>query len=137
MTADIRVVARRRDGYTHEVETDSGHTVVIDEPVDRGGADLGPSPTRAAAAGLAACTAITCEMYAAIKGWELGAVECEVEIDQGQGSRFEEITVTLRVPEKLTDEQRDRLLMIAGKCPVHRALSGETALVIRDRIEIG
>jgi putative redox protein len=137
MTADIRVVARRRDGYTHEVEIDSGHTLVIDEPVDRGGADLGPSPTRAAAAGLAACTAITCEMYAAMKGWELGAVECEVEIDQGPGSSFEEITVTLRIPEAIADEQRDRLLVIAGKCPVHRALAGETEVVIHDRIETG
>ena len=137
MTADIRVVARRRDGYAHEVEIDSGHTLVIDEPVDRDGTDLGPSPTRAAAAGLAACTAITCEMYAAMKGWELGAVECEVEIDQGPGSSFEEITVTLRIPETITDEQRDRLLVIAGKCPVHRALSGETEVVIHDRIESG
>ena len=75
--------------------------------------------------GLAACTAITCEMYAAMKGWELGAVECEVEIEQGPGSSFEEITVTLRVPEALDDAQRDRLLVIAGKCPVHRALSGD------------
>ena len=133
----IRVVARRREGFTHDVEIDSGHTLVIDEPLDRGGADEGPSPTRAAAAGLAACTAITCEMYAGMKGWELGAVECEVEIDQGTGSTFEEITVTLRIPETLTDEQRDRLLMIAGKCPVHRALSGDTEVLIHDRIETG
>ena len=133
----IRVVARRQEGFTHEVEIDSGHTIVIDEAVDRGGADKGPSPTRAAAAGLAACTAITCEMYAAMKGWDLGAVECEVEIDQGQGSAFEEITVVLKVPEHLDDEQRDRLLVIAGKCPVHRALSGDTEVVIHDRIEVG
>jgi putative redox protein len=131
----IRVVARRREGFTHDVEIDSGHTLVIDEPDERGGADLGPSPTRAAAAGLAACTAITCEMYAAMKGWELGAVECEVEIDQGQGSNFEEITLILRIPETLDDEQRERLLVIASKCPVHRAL--KDGVVIHDRIEIG
>ncbi|MDX6581259.1 MAG: putative redox protein [Solirubrobacterales bacterium] len=131
----IRAVARRRQGYTHEVETDSGHTLVIDEPVAVGGADLGPSPTRAAAAGLAACTAITCEMYAQRKGWELGAVECEVEVEQGQGSVFEIVTLKLRIPEPLTDEQRKRLLVIAGKCPVHRALTGE--VVIIDRIESG
>jgi putative redox protein len=129
----VRVVARRRAGYTHDVEIDSGHTLVIDEPVDHGGADQGPSPTRAAAAGLAACTAITCEMYADRKGWELGAVECEVEVEQGRGSAFEEITVTLKIPAPLDDEQRERLLVIAGKCPVHRALSGE--VVIHDRIE--
>jgi putative redox protein len=132
----VRVVARRREGFAHEVETDSGHTILIDEPAEAGGTDLGPSPTRAAAAGLAACTAITCEMYAARKGWELGAVECEVEVSQGQGSVFEEITLLLRIPAPLSDEQRERLLVIAGKCPVHRALSGET-VVIHDRIEAG
>ena len=129
----MKVVARRREGYTHEVETDSGHTLVIDEPEAAGGADLGPSPTRAAAAGLAACTAITCEMYAQRKGWELGAVECEVEVTQAANQAFEEITVKLRIPEPLTEEQRERLLVIAGKCPVHRALAGEVA--IHDRIE--
>ena len=131
----IRVVARRREGFTPEVEIDSGHTLVIDEPEDRGGADLGPSPTRAAAAGLAACTAITCEMYAAMKGWDLGAVECEVEVDQGEGSAFEEITLILRIPEALDDDQRERLLVIASKCPVHRAL--KDGVVIHDRLEAG
>ncbi len=133
----MRVVARRRDGFRHEVETDSGHTIVIDEPVESGGTDAGPSPTRVAAAGLAACTAITCEMYAIRKGWELGAVECEVEVTEGRGSTFEEINLTLRVPGPLDDEQRDRLLVIAGKCPVHRALSGESEVAIHDRIESG
>jgi putative redox protein len=133
----MRAVARRReaDGFTHDVETDSGHTIVIDEPIASGGKDLGPSPTRAAAAGLAACTAITCEMYAARKGWELGAVECEVDVEQGRGSVFEVITLTLRFPVELDDHQRERLLQIAGKCPVHRALSGESEVVIHDRIE--
>ena len=76
-------------------------------------------------------------MYAARKGWELGAVECEVDVEQGRGSTFEEITVTLRVPAELDDEQRERLIMIAGKCPVHRALAAETEIVINDRIEAG
>jgi len=131
----VKVVARRRDGFTHDVETDTCHTLVVDEPVELGGAGEGASPTRAAAAGLAACTAITCEMYAARKGWELGAVEVEVEIEQGRGSAFEKITVSLRIPEPLTDDQRDRLLVIAGKCPVHRALTEE--VVINDRIVSG
>jgi putative redox protein len=129
----MRVVARRRQGYTHEVEVDTGHTLIIDEPLVAGGNDRGPSPTRAAAAGLAACTAITCEMYASRKGWELGAVEVEVEVTQGTGLAFEQIDVTMRIPEPLDDDQRERLIVIAGKCPVHRALAGE--VVIRDRVE--
>jgi putative redox protein len=133
----MKVTARRQDGYTHEVEIEGGHTVVIDEPVESGGNDRGPSPTRAAAASLAACTAITCEMYAERKGWELGKVEVDVEVEYGPASTFEEITVTLRVPEPLDDAQQKRLLEIAGKCPVHRALTGETKVVVVDRIECG
>lgn len=134
---DVRVVARRRDGYTHEVEIEGGHTLVIDEPAEAGGNDAGPSPTRAVAAALAACTAITCEMYAARKGWELGAVEVDVDVTYGRANSLEELLVTLRVPEPLDDEQRSRLLVIAGKCPVHRALAGETKVTITDRIESG
>ena len=131
----MKVVARRRDAYTHDVEIEGGHTLVFDEPKAGGGADLGPSPTRSLGAALAACTAITCEMYAERKGWNLGAVQVEVEMDMGENSTVNGFDVTLRVPELLDDEQRERLLVIAGKCPVHRALSAETRVTIADRIE--
>jgi putative redox protein len=131
----VKATARRREGFTHEVEIEGGHTVVIDEPREAGGADAGPSPTRTVAAALAACTAITCEMYAQRKGWELGAVEVEVDLSYGEKSSIQRLDVTLRVPEPLDDEQRARLLAIAGKCPVHRALAGETPVEISDRVE--
>ena len=79
----VRVTARRRQGYTHDVEIQGGHRLVIDEPEESGGSNQGPSPTRALAATLAACTAITMEMYANRKGWELGDVEVEVEMEYG------------------------------------------------------
>ena len=128
-------IARRRQGFTHEVEIEGGHSLVLDEPSDRGGADAGPSPMRAVSAALAACTAITVEMYADRKGWDLGAVEVEVEREDDGREGARSFTVTLRIPEPLTEEQRDRLLVIAGKCPVHRALAGETQVAISDRIE--
>ena len=131
----MRATARRTGGYAHEVEIEGGHTLVIDEPESEGGANAGPSPTRVVAAALAACTAITCEMYAERKGWELGAVEVDVDFDYGPNSTIDRATVTLRVPEPLDGEQRDRLVVIAGKCPVHRALAGATPVQIRDRIE--
>jgi putative redox protein len=130
-----KAIARRRQGYAHDVEIDGEHTLVIDEPLESGGADEGPSPTRMLAAALAACTGITVEMYAGRKGWELGAVEVEVEMsydDKGTPSSFD---LTLKVPEPLEQEQQDRLLVIAGKCPVHRALASETEVVVEDRIE--
>lgn len=131
----MRAVARRRAGYTHEVEIEGRHKIVIDEPTAVGGNDEGPSPGRTVAAALAACTAITCEMYAARKGWELGEVEVEVEAEYGDNASLVRAEVTLRVPEPLDDEQQRRLLVIAGKCPVHRALAGNTPIEVADRIE--
>jgi putative redox protein len=131
----VKAVARRRSGYTHDVEIEGGHTIVIDEPEAAGGNDDGPSPTRTVAAALAACTAITCEMYAARKGWELGEVTVEVDARFSDNGTIVDATVTLCVPEALDEEQQRKLLVIAGKCPVHRALAGETPIEINDRID--
>jgi uncharacterized OsmC-like protein len=60
-----------------------------------------------------------------------------VEIHQGRGSVFEEINLTLRIPAPLDDDQRERILAVAAKCPVHRALSGESEVVVNDRLENG
>ena len=134
----MRAVARRRAGYTHDVEIEGGHTLVLDEPEDVGGADEGPSPTRLLAASLAACTAITVEMYADRKDWDVGNLEAIVDMEYGKASQPESFTVTLRIPDAqgLSSEQCERLRIIAGKCPVHRALAHETEVRITDRIEI-
>ena len=128
-----RAVARRVDGYEHEVEIDGRHRLTIDEPEESGGSDAGPSPTRVLAASLAACTAITVEMYADRKGMELGKlnVEVEVEYEDHVPTLF---TVTLHLPGGLGEEQLERLRVIAGKCPVHRALARETNITITDRV---
>jgi putative redox protein len=131
----MRVVARRRDGYAHDVEIEGGaHRLTVDEPAEAGGADAGPSPTRLLAAGLASCIAITIEMYALRKGWELGAVEVEVDVE------YEDFTpssfaATVDLPKGLSEEQRQRLLAVARKCPVHRVLAGETRVAVSERLE--
>jgi putative redox protein len=121
----MKATARRRSGYAHDVEVDSGHTVLIDEPVDEGGNDEGPSPSRMLAASLAACTAITVEMYADRKGWDLGALEVEVDGELAGKSGPTKFDVLLRLPKALDAEQQRRLLIVASKCPVHRALAHE------------
>ena len=125
--------ARRRQGFLHDVEV-AGHSLVIDEPEATGGSDQGPAPTRLLAGALAACTAITVEMYAARKEWNLGDVEVDVEMTY-EGAVPSSFTVTLRVQCDLDDDQVERLRVIAGKCPVHRALASETPVSIEDRIE--
>ena len=77
-------VVRRRKGYEHEIEIRE-HRLIADEPEDRGGGDQGPKPTELLAASLASCTAITIEMYADRKGWELGEVEVAVDFTEPTG----------------------------------------------------
>ncbi len=129
----MKVVARRREGYIHDVEIEGGaHTLVVDEPVVAGGTDAGPAPTRLLAAGLASCIAITIEMYAQRKEWEVGAIEVEVEVT------YEDFTpssfaATIRLPPGLSEEQRERLLTIARKCPVHKVIANE--IPVSDRLK--
>jgi len=127
----MRAEARRIAGHHHEVEVD-GHVVVVDEPTEEGGENAGPSPTRLLTASLASCTAITMGMYADRKGWDIEGLEVAVELEgtpkPGETARF---VVELGLPEQLTDEQRERLTVIAGKCPVHRILAGPAEIEIR------
>lgn len=131
----MKVVARRRDGYVHDVEIEGGHTLVIDEPAFvEGGTDAGPSPTRLVAAGLAGCVAVTMEMYAARKGWDVGAVEVDVDVAY-ENFAPRSFDVTLRLPSGLSEEQTQRLTAVARKCPVHKVLAGETPVSVSDRVE--
>ena len=132
----VRATARRRQGYTHDVEIQGGHRLVIDEPEESGGANQGPSPTRTLAGTLAACTAITMEMYADRKGWDVGEVEVEVEMEYAESSVPRSFMVILRLPTTLSKDQVERLKAIAGKCPVHRALRHDTEVSIEDRVEL-
>ena len=132
----VRVAARRRQGFTHDVEIEGGHRLVIDEPQASGGGDQGPSPTRTLAAALAACTAITTEMYAERKGWEVGDLNVDVKMEYGEAGVPQSFVVTLRLPGGLSSDQVDRLKVIAGKCPVHRALRHERELTITDQVEL-
>jgi putative redox protein len=116
-------VARRRKGYEHELEIRE-HRLIADEAEDAGGGDQGPSPTELLAGALASCTAITIEMYADRKEWDLGEVEVAADFTRGTPDRPPKARVDIRIPVDLTDDQRERILQIAHKCPVHRALLG-------------
>jgi len=130
----MKVVARRNDGYAHDVEIEGGHTIRVDEPSAAGGTDTGPSPTRLVAAGLASCIAITMEMYADRKEWDIGPVEVDVDVTYRDYAPIS-FAVTLRLPTELSGEQRERLLAVAEKCPVHKLVAGKTEVVITDKIE--
>jgi len=130
----MKVVARRRDGYAHDVEIEGGHAIRVDEPTAAGGTDTGPSPTRLVAAGLASCVAITMEMYAGRKGWDIGPVEVDVDVAY-RGHAPVSFAVTLRLPAGLSGDQRERLVAVARRCPVHELIAAGTEVVIVDAIE--
>lgn len=132
----MRVAARRLAGLAHEVELEGGHMLVVDEPLAAGGTDTGPRPTQLLAASLASCTAITVEMYAERKGWDVGPVEVDVDVAY-DGPVPTAFAVALKLPAELSEEQRGRLLRIAAKCPVHKSLAGETSVTVAAAAEAG
>ena len=101
------------------------HRLTVDEPEDEGGDDAGPSPQELLAASLASCTAITMEMYAERKGWDMGDVVVDVDYEPAQRGSPTRFVMRVELPKELPEDQRDRLMQIAAKCPVHRALEGE------------
>jgi putative redox protein len=129
----MRAVVRKKQGYTHDVEVREHH-LTADEPPDHGGDDLGPSPQELLAASLASCTAVTMEMYAKRKGWNVDGLEVDVDYtpaDRGCVTRFE---LVMRMPAQLSEDQVEKLRVIAAKCPVHRTLEGEVAF--DERVEL-
>lgn len=92
-----------------------------DEPTTFGGDDTGPAPFEWVLAGLGSCKAITLEMYAERKGWPLEQVAVDLTYEAREESPL--ITANLTLVGDLTDEQRQRLLEISDRCPVHRFLA--------------
>jgi len=128
----MKATARRVGTYRHEIAI-RNHGLSADEPTEHGGQDAAPSPQELLAASLASCTAITMEMYAQRKGWELPDIEVLVDYqpaERGCPTRFE---LVVKLPADLPDEQVERLRTIAAKCPVHRTLEGE--VMFSERLE--
>ena len=126
-----------------QVEIKAGaHTVRSDEPVISGGEDTGPDPYALLLASLAACRIITTQMYARRKGWPLENVElsmsthkvhardCE-DCESDPDARVDIIETEIRFLGPLDQDQKDRLIEISEKCPVHRTLTNETKIRTR------
>lgn len=124
-------------GYRTDVEI-RDHHILADEPVDKGGTDTGPTPTELMTAALAACTSVTIRMYADRKGWPIGDIDIRIwhrRVDEkdpadpdARARRIDLFDVEIEIEGPLDDEQRERLLYIAGRCPVKRALEGSSRI---------
>jgi putative redox protein len=128
----MKATATRQSAYRHVVKIRS-HDLAVDEPESSGGADAGPSPQELLAASLASCTAVTMEMYANRKGWNIGDVEVACDYAPADRGCVTQFRLTLRFPDDVPGDQVERLRVIAAKCPVHRTLDGE--VMFDERVE--
>lgn len=118
-------------GFTSEIKTPHHH-LIADEPIDVGGADLGPNPYDLLLASLGSCTAMTLKMYANRKKWPLDEVIVYLNHDkvypndsqepENSSAKVSQFTRIIQMTGDLDDSQRQRLLEISNKCPVHRTL---------------
>jgi putative redox protein len=130
----MRATSRRHDGAVRNDIEIRGHRLVADEPTDAGGEDDGPSPQELLAGSLASCTAITMQLYAERKGWNIGEVSVGVDYQPAQRGAPTRFEMVVELPKELPEEQRTRLMQIAAKCPVHRTLEGE--VMFEERLEV-
>ena len=139
-----QIVARLDEGpFVTDIKA-GNHSIVADEPESVGGSDLGPTPYDLVGSGLAACTLMTMKMYANRKLWNIRELKVHVNYNnkyvddqkncedepQARIGKFERI---IEIDGDLGDAQRDKLLAIADKCPVHKTLS--KGLTIETRIK--
>jgi uncharacterized OsmC-like protein len=115
------------------------HTIIADEPASEGGTDAGPTPVELLLASLGACAAITAKLYANRKGWPLEGVTVNLSNERfkagdypaysGEADFVNEFRQHIEFHGPLSHEQRERLLEIAGKCPVHRILTSPNFVI--------
>lgn len=105
----------------------SGHNIKGDEPVNAGGANLGPAPYDLLTAALGECTAMTVRWYALQQKWPLDKVEVKLTHQKvDKVSVFEKQVIVYG--EALSADQRQKLIEVAAKCPVQRTLEGKVEI---------
>ena len=108
--------------YLVNIKSPSGNEVKADEPLDKGGKDLGFSPKEFLISALAACTSATIKMYADRKNWEVTNIKTEITLDQADNGSQTIINRNIILEGNLDEAQRKRLLAVANACPIHKIL---------------
>lgn len=132
-----KVTVQYLPDYTYsQLLTAGQHSFVADEP---DGEDLGPNPYELLLWALGSCTAMTVLMYARRKGWDVAEISVHLTHDrvhaedsaavEGGSGRVELIRRDISIQGDISEEQRERLLEIAGRCPVHRTITGTPKVV--------
>ena len=126
------VVAQATGGGEFQIQIDTGeHDFLMDEPVSYGGLSTGPNPFDLLEAALAGCTLMTLRLYAKRKGWPIDDIRVHVTHRKGTADQRDRFERELEFGKGLTDEQRDRLIEIAQRCPVHLLLERGADVSVR------
>ncbi len=135
------ITVRLDQGYITAINI-RHHTVIADELIQDGGTDEGPTPMEILLGTVGACVAVTTQAYAKRKNWPLEGVSVELDMERiksadypaytGDAAFIHEIRESIHFDGPLTDEQRARLMAIAGKCPVHLTLENPVFFVEKD-----
>ncbi|MFC5681594.1 OsmC family protein [Flavobacterium sp. MAHUQ-51] len=103
--------------------------LIMDEPESNGGKDLGPDPYSTLLASLAGCTLATLRMYIDRKGWDIPEIKISVNAQQELDGEFETVfSRQITFSSEISQEQKERLLIIADKCPVSKILKGKITI---------
>jgi len=134
-------VAEAGDGKYAQAINVGRHGLRADEPASVGGDDSGPTPYQLLSAALGACTSMTMRMYADRKRIPMDRVSVTVKHEkihaadcaecETQAGKVDVMRREIRIEGNLTDEQREQLMKIADKCPVHRTLQSEVLVESR------
>lgn len=130
MPANTVIAQIERTLYETHIWTDT-NVIVADEPTDVGGQGRGMNPFDLLQSALASCTVMTLRMYADRKGWPLESVAAHVHWVDDKSmipTTHTQFAISLNLNGPLSDEQRHRLLEIAGRCPIHRLLTHPIAI---------
>lgn len=127
-------------GFVQEIQA-GAHALTADEPVSAGGTDAGPSPYEFLLAALGSCTSMTIGMYARRKAWPLIGVTVRLRHSkvhaqdcadcETKDAMLDRIERDIQLDGALSAPQREKLLELADKCPVHRSLASKIAMVTR------
>jgi uncharacterized OsmC-like protein len=131
-------------GYVQNISI-GPHLLQADEPREAGGTDSGPNPYELLMAALGACTSMTVRIYAERRRWPLQGVHVRLAHAgvhaedcancEGAAPMVERIDVTILLRGNLSEAQRQRLMDVAAKCPVHRTLSQRVQISTRESAE--
>ena len=135
---DVTASLDQEQIFTTEMKV-GDHYLTADEPESYGGNNFGPSPYELVSAGLAACTAMTIQMYARRKKWDVKNVEVHISYDkqhaidcencEADTAKIDTFTREIKFTGDMDEKQINRILQIADKCPVHKTLHSETQII--------